>query len=93
MPKVVNVRESGRSGPNLVYVGRPSYWGNPFIIGEHGTREEVIDKFRIRLLGSPKMLARLSELRGKDLSCWCAPEPCHADILLELANDEGISIV
>jgi len=31
----------------------------------------------------------LGELRGKDLICWCAPLPCHADILLELANQEA----
>jgi hypothetical protein len=31
-------------------------------------------------------MAALSELRGKDLICWCAPEACHADVLLELAN-------
>lgn len=27
------------------------------------------------------------ELRGKNLACWCAlDQPCHADVLLELAN-------
>jgi len=31
----------------------------------------------------------LSELRGKNLACWCKPgEPCHADVLLELANKD-----
>ena len=35
------------------------------------------------------MLAHLEELRGKDLACWCAlDQPCHADVLLELANQE-----
>lgn len=33
------------------------------------------------------ILARLPELRGRDLACWCPPGcPCHADVLLELAN-------
>lgn len=33
------------------------------------------------------ILANIRELRGKDLCCWCAADrPCHADILLELAN-------
>jgi hypothetical protein len=31
-------------------------------------------------------MAALPELRGKDLVCWCAPDACHADVLLELAN-------
>lgn len=36
------------------------------------------------------ILQRLPELRGKNLACWCKPgEPCHADVLLELANAEG----
>lgn len=31
--------------------------------------------------------AELAELRGRDLACWCAlDQPCHADVLLELAN-------
>lgn len=31
----------------------------------------------------------LESLRGKNLACWCKPgEPCHADVLLELANQE-----
>lgn len=34
-----------------------------------------------------KILARLPELRGKNLACWCMPgRPCHADVLLEMAN-------
>ena len=38
------------------------------------------------LLQQPNLLAALPELRGKDLVCWCAPERCHGDILIELAN-------
>ncbi|HYF16324.1 MAG TPA: DUF4326 domain-containing protein [Ramlibacter sp.] len=35
------------------------------------------------------MLPALGELRGKNLACWCKPgTPCHADTLLELANQE-----
>ncbi|NIQ88771.1 MAG: DUF4326 domain-containing protein [Deltaproteobacteria bacterium] len=34
-----------------------------------------------------KLLTSLDILRGHDLACWCAlDEPCHADVLLELAN-------
>lgn len=69
-----------------VYVGRPSKWGNQFLIGRDGTRDEVIAKHRAALLLNKKLLGELSELRGKDLVCYCAPLPCHADTLLELAN-------
>ena len=83
MPKVLNKRKDIIS-PNAVYVGRPTKWGNPFIIGKDGTREEVISKYREKIIREPP--GDFSELRGKDLVCWCAPLPCHADILLELAN-------
>lgn len=36
------------------------------------------------------ILARLPELRGKNLACWCPlDKPCHADVLLELANGDA----
>ena len=69
-----------------VYVGRPTKWGNPFVIGRDGDRDEVVRRYRDRLLESPTLLAQLGELRGRDLVCWCAPLRCHADVLLELAN-------
>ena len=74
-----------------VLVARPSKWGNPFKIGRDGTRAETILKYKEYILNNPKLLNSLVELRGKDLVCYCSPLPCHADILLELANNrEGI---
>ena len=88
MPKVWN-RKQRDCPKDAVYVGRPSKWGNPFKIGLHGTREQVITKYREHILkcihDNPSVFD-LSELRGKDLACWCHPQPCHADVLLELAN-------
>jgi Domain of unknown function (DUF4326) len=46
----------------------------------------VIAKYRQWLCDQPDLLAQLPELRGRDLVCWCAPEACHGDVLLELAN-------
>jgi len=74
-----------RDNPPLdaVYVGRPSKWGNPFVIGMDGTREEVVEKYRQWIVVSG---LNVRELRGKDLVCWCKPGACHGDVLLELAN-------
>lgn len=83
--RVLNKRCHGLPD-GAIYVGRPSIWGNPFAIGRDGTRNEVIAKHRAWLLNNPKLLARLSDLKGHDLVCWCAPLNCHADTLLELAN-------
>lgn len=43
-------------------------------------------EYRAWLLRRPELMAALRELRGKDLAYWCAPERCHRDVLLELAN-------
>ena len=88
MPKVLN-RKDVSNPPNSVYIGRPSKWANPFIIGKDGTREEVIKKYKNWLLETKwttGLILDIEELRGKDLVCWCSPLPCHGDILLELAN-------
>jgi len=69
------------------YVGRPSKWGNPFVIGRDGTREEVVGKYR-RFVGARPDLqyAVFAELRGKRLGCYCKPLACHADVLAEWAD-------
>lgn len=86
MPQVLNAKQVGKSRPNAVYVGRPTIWGNPFVIGRDGSREQVIKKYRDRLVSAPALMRQLEDLRGKDLICWCAPEACHADVLLRFAN-------
>jgi hypothetical protein len=73
--------------PYDVYIGRPSKWGNPFEIGRDGTREDVIQKYYRWIVDErPDLLAQLVELRGKVLGCWCAPKPCHGDVLVELSS-------
>lgn len=78
--------------PYDVYIGRPSKWGNPYS-HKDGTLakfkvasvDEAISSYRDYLLESP-LKDDLEELRGKTLGCWCAPNPCHGDVLVELAN-------
>lgn len=91
MPKVYNKRH-GNAPAEAVYVGRPTKWGNPFIIGKDGTRQEVIELYRDLVqrnapsFPAPNINTIRAELKGKDLVCWCAPQSCHADVLLEIAN-------
>jgi hypothetical protein len=90
MSRVYHVRDAPS---DAVYVGRAvprrrlqaSKWANPFKVGRDGTREEVIARYRAYLYESG-LVDQVGELSGKNLSCWCAPEPCHADVLLELAS-------
>jgi hypothetical protein len=84
-PLVVHCKRS----PYDVYVGRPSVWGNPFPLRMEAERAVVLQRYREWLMGQPHLLERIrEELRGKRLGCWCAPRPCHADLLAEIANAE-----
>ena len=88
------------NGLPVVCVSRPSQWGNPFssALGtakraqKPALRAQSVLRFRRALLdddGSlPFTMAQVrAELRGKNLACWCPlDQPCHADVLLELAN-------
>jgi Domain of unknown function (DUF4326) len=86
-----------KRAPFDVYIGRAmssqgfnaSKWGNPFKVGRDGTPAEVIAKYEAHLRSRPDLMAALPELRGKVLGCWCAPNPCHGDVLARLANGGG----
>ncbi len=81
------------------YVGRAMHRGGwslpesplhcPFRPGPGLPREEMLRKYRAYLLARPDLLALVPELRGHRLACWCAPLPCHADVLADLA-DHGL---
>lgn len=79
-----------------ILVTRPGKWGNPFRVGhEAKTREEAVRMFRDMLSddraraarGYPSVDQIVKALRGRSLACFCPlDEPCHADVLLEIAN-------
>lgn len=87
------------NGLLAVVVARPTKWGNPFVIGEPAGEsgeivadaKEAVRRFRELLdeefdgVNVP-LIEAISALRGKNLACWCKAGPCHADVLLEIAN-------
>jgi len=84
-----------RMPPNTVYVGRGTKYGNPYRVGDDGipNAETAKWKYLLFLAGGGRYsvmrerVGDVGKLRGKNLACWCAPgEPCHADMLLEIAN-------
>lgn len=93
---VVNRRNCGPYGGSTdVLIGRgDGPWGNPYVIGKDGDRENVVRLYRelmeARLQGPEAEVWRnaLRALRGKRLVCWCKPAACHGDVLAALA--EGI---
>ena len=85
-------RAGWRKPPGVVVVARPSRWGNPFRIENDRTRAEAVAAFERAIAGRDPTLAFTiedlrRELAGHDLACWCPlDQPCHADVLLRLAN-------
>ena len=84
-----------------VYIGRKHghqcHYGNPFIIGIDGSRDEVVSMCNSWLRGNAYtdiepdrriwILQNLSQLEGEVLGCWCAPLPCHGDIYIQLLKE------
>jgi hypothetical protein len=89
-----------RKPENTVVVSRPSKWGNPHRIDAYQSATKAVARFEDDLkacianpwgqphdIGFRIIAESLDELRGKNLACWCPTgSPCHADVLLELAN-------
>ena len=75
------------NGLPAVVVSRPSQWGNPYPVAAFGA-ENAIWHYK-KYIKEYKFEPRIqSELRGKNLACWCQPgQPCHADVLLKIANE------
>src|SRR5262245_31160786 len=111
--RILRSRSLGwRMPPDTIYVGRPTKWGNPWIVWPDGKTPEsywcssragdragpfktkreallmALEKYRLHAAVLGKGSGGFSELRGKNLACWCPlDQPCHADVLLELANE------
>ena len=74
--------------PYDIYIGRGTKWGNPFVIGRDGNREEVIELYRKYAANNPEIISSLYELRGKRLGCSCKPQLCHGDVLIEMLEEK-----
>jgi hypothetical protein len=91
MPRRVQLqrRRGWRMPANTVKVDRSTRWGNPFRIGAGMSREESIARFRAWISAAERVDVRAAvrtELRGRNLACWCPlDQPCHADVLLDIA--------
>ncbi|WP_420935492.1 DUF4326 domain-containing protein [Alteromonas sp. A081] len=100
LTRVINIKheteyQSQKSTPNYEYIGRGSYWGNPYSMFEEGDdREEVIRKYKYDFDFEKfpyKEKKEVYKLAGKRLGCFCKPESCHGDVLADFLNqwDDG----
>lgn len=99
-PKRIQLKRTKgwRMPDNTVKVDRTTKWGNPYRFGvaeRRGYKNTVLTSQASLVAAFRRYCNRCLEvnesffepLRGKDLACWCALDaPCHADVLLELAN-------
>jgi hypothetical protein len=93
--RVINLTDKPRPAFDL-YIGRRQWcgkelfeaspWANPFSV-KKWRREGAIKRYEQKLRTKPELLARLPELEGKILACWCKPEACHGDVLLRLIGE------
>ena len=83
MPRVLNIHSSTLEEiANAVYCGNGSPYANPYKIGLDGDRDDVCELFEEYVLPG----LDVSELKGKDLLCFCKPKRCHCDTILKKAN-------
>lgn len=70
-----------------IRIDRRTEWGNPFEMPGDGDRDTVIRAYAQHYLpNKPSLIKKLEGLQGKALGCWCAPEPCHGDVLKDEAE-------
>lgn len=82
----VYIGRQARINVDGTYIGiKKSPWANKYTVKEHG-RDGALEKYKEELLRKPELMKELHTLKGKNLGCWCAPQPCHGDILLELIS-------
>jgi hypothetical protein len=82
---------------DAVFVGRPTVWGNPFVVDrdccsrtKYFFRQQAVDQHRHWIADKSELQQAIrDQLAGRDLVCWCPLDhPCHADTLLEIANNK-----
>lgn len=90
MTTVVNLRYTQGA---YVYIGRPSKWGNPFVIGKDGDRETVIRKFEVWWYAPEQEQLRnaaVTELQDVACGCYCSPLPCHGHVIAAYVNQHAV---
>lgn len=98
--RVINIKKDNsfagiKSNAVYEYIGRGSYWGNPYsMFAEGDSREEVIRKYKYDFDNEKFLKKKKSDvykLAGKRLGCFCKPDACHGDVLADFLNkwDDG----
>jgi hypothetical protein len=93
---LLNRRNYGILPEGAIPISRGTPFGNPFVIGRDGNRTEVIAKYREyfheKIKRSPRFKKDVMQLLGHDLVCWCAPLPCHGQVIIDWLRSREVSV-
>ena len=95
-PVTLNARVTGTNVPGAIYVGRrpngvPAPFGNPVAQRDGVSKEDAIAGYLKHLREKPGLVERIRrEIGGHDVICWCAPKPCHGDIIRHIAAGNAV---
>ncbi len=88
--RLINLHHGRLQG--CVYIGRGSFFGNPYVIGKDGDREQVVEKYRKwfgERLKDDNFRKQVLGLRGKVLACYCWPKLCHGNVIIDYLREEN----
>lgn len=94
MTTIVNIKSGAKYD---VYCGRPSIFGNPFVIGKDGSRDEVIEKYRTyfheKISSDQNFLNEVYKLKDKTLGCFffCVPQKCHCEVIVGYLDNNNFN--
>jgi hypothetical protein len=91
---IINIKTYPKMKKDYVYIGRGSPFGNSYIIGKDGSRDEVCEKYKkdfYKKIKNERFRRQVLELKGEKLACHCKPEKCHGDIIVEYLEGGVIS--
>ncbi len=86
-----------KRGPNYIYIGPESYWGNPYRVGvaypdlggNLATQDQVYELYETNQIPNLINFGTLRVIKGKILVCPCNLQPCHGDLLAQAADEHG----
>tara|TARA_R110002012_G_scaffold288215_1_gene480853 strand:- start:947 stop:1735 length:789 start_codon:yes stop_codon:yes gene_type:complete len=91
---VANMRNGGdealiswaKENGHFQRIDRNSAWGNPYELGKDGNRDTVCESYMYYFKKKLSLHQQLMDIKGKVLGCWCYPERCHGNYLIDLAD-------
>ena len=86
-------KQQWKSNDANVYIGRKtddfeeSKWANPYPLTHPNKRKKVVAQFEQYIRNSSTLLKDITELKGKNLGCWCSPKLCHGNIVQKILQE------